>query len=94
MSATTLTDRAVIRLSGVDVRGFLNGLVTQDVTALPIWAGLLTPDVLRLAAVFALPAVGGVLVGVSLFNRVDAVKFRRVVFGLLFVSGVALVLRG
>jgi folate-binding protein YgfZ len=49
MSATTpptmLADRAVIRLSGVDVSGFLNGLVTQDVTAaLPVWAGLLTPQ--------------------------------------------------
>jgi len=41
--ATTLADRAIIRLSGEDVRGFLNGLVTQDVTgALPVWAGLLT----------------------------------------------------
>jgi len=41
--ATTLTDRAVIRLSGEDVRGFLQGLVTQDVAgALPVWAGLLT----------------------------------------------------
>src|SRR4051812_15134991 len=45
MSATTLTDRAVIRLSGEDVRGFLQGLVTNDVTgALPVWAGLLTPQ--------------------------------------------------
>src|SRR3954468_20576729 len=45
MSATTLTDRVVIRLSGEDVRGFLQGLVTNDVTgALPIWAGLLTPQ--------------------------------------------------
>jgi len=43
MSATTLADRAVVRLSGEDVRGFVNGLVTQDVTgALPVWAGLLT----------------------------------------------------
>jgi tRNA-modifying protein YgfZ len=43
MSATTLTDRAVVRLSGDDVRGFLQGLVTQDVAGqLPIWAGLLT----------------------------------------------------
>jgi len=43
--ATTLADRAVIRLSGVDVAGFLNGLVTQDVTGdLPVWAGLLTPQ--------------------------------------------------
>ena len=45
MAATTLTDRAVIRLSGDDVRSFLQGLVTSDVTgALPVWAGLLTPQ--------------------------------------------------
>jgi folate-binding protein YgfZ len=43
--ATTLIDRAVIRLSGEDVRGFLQGLVTNDVAgALPVWAGLLTPQ--------------------------------------------------
>jgi folate-binding protein YgfZ len=41
--ATTLADRAVIRLSGEDVRGFLQGLVTNDVAgALPVWAGLLS----------------------------------------------------
>src|SRR5437762_8324523 len=45
MAGTTLTDRAVVRLSGVDVRGFLQGLVTTDVTGeLPVWAGLLTPQ--------------------------------------------------
>ena len=45
MAATTLTDRAVIRLSGEQVRDFLQGLVTSDVTgALPVWAGLLTPQ--------------------------------------------------
>ena len=45
MPATTLPDRAIVRLSGQDVRGFLNGLVTQDVTGdLPVWAGLLTPQ--------------------------------------------------
>ena len=45
MAATTLTDRAVIRLSGEDVRGFVQGLVTSDVSAaLPVWAGLLTPQ--------------------------------------------------
>lgn len=43
MPATTLTDRAIVRLSGEDVRGFLQGLVTQDVAGqLPVWAGLLT----------------------------------------------------
>ena len=46
MGPTTLIDRALIRLSGEDVRGFLQGLVTNDVDLLaperPLWAGLLT----------------------------------------------------
>jgi len=42
---TTLNDRAIVRLSGEDVRGFLQGLVTSDVTGeLPVWSGLLTPQ--------------------------------------------------
>ena len=49
MSSPRLYDRAVIRLSptedGEDVRGFLQGLVTQDTAAdLPLWGGLLTPQ--------------------------------------------------
>ena len=45
MTSTTLTDRAVIRLSGEGVRDFLQGLVTNDVAGdLPVWAGLLTPQ--------------------------------------------------
>jgi folate-binding protein YgfZ len=44
-----LFDRAIIRLfpteAGEDVRGFLQGLVTQDTAAeLPLWAGLLSPQ--------------------------------------------------
>lgn len=44
-----LADRAVIRLTatepGEDLRGFLNGLVTNDVTGkLPVWAALLSPQ--------------------------------------------------
>jgi len=43
MPNTTLRDRALIRLSGEDVRGFLQGLVTNDVSGnLPVWAALLT----------------------------------------------------
>ena len=46
MSGTTLADRALLRLSGEDVSGFLQGLVTNDLDALaadrPLWAGLLT----------------------------------------------------
>jgi len=45
MAATTLPDRAVVRLAGEEVRGFVQGLVTSDVAgALPVWAGLLTPQ--------------------------------------------------
>jgi tRNA-modifying protein YgfZ len=46
MAATTLTDRSLLRISGEDVRGFLQGLVTNDLNLLadgePLWAGLLT----------------------------------------------------
>jgi folate-binding protein YgfZ len=47
MTATRLYARALIRLSplvpGEDVRGFLQGLVTSDVSGkLPVWAGLLS----------------------------------------------------
>jgi folate-binding protein YgfZ len=48
MAATTLIDRAILRLSGEDLSGFLQGLVTNDLTRLaperPLWAGLLTPQ--------------------------------------------------
>ena len=48
MTGTTLTDRALVRLLGEDVRGFLQGLVTQDLDRLeegaPAWGGLLTPQ--------------------------------------------------
>jgi folate-binding protein YgfZ len=48
MPATTLADRAVLRLSGEEVRAFLQGLVTNDMVALaparPLWAGLLSPQ--------------------------------------------------
>ncbi len=45
-TATLLATRALIRLSGADVAGFLQGLVTNDTgrlaTGQPIWAGLLS----------------------------------------------------
>jgi len=45
MAGTTLTDRAIVRLSGEDVQGFVQGLVTSDVTGpLPVWTGLLSPQ--------------------------------------------------
>lgn len=46
--ATHLADRSLIRLSGEDVRGFLQGLVTHDVRELtegqPLWTAILSPQ--------------------------------------------------
>ena len=45
MAETTLPDRALLRISGTDVRGFLQGLVTADVNGpLPAWSALLSPQ--------------------------------------------------
>jgi uncharacterized membrane protein YfcA len=58
------------------------------------WMGLLTREVATVAAAFALPALAGVGAGVALFGRLDPVRFRRIVFALLLVSGVLLLVRG
>ena len=47
-TSTRLDDRSLLRVGGDDARDFLQGLVTQDVSAVtpatPQWAGLLTPQ--------------------------------------------------
>ena len=58
------------------------------------WAGLLTLEAGRLALAYAAPAVVGCLAGVVLFDRLDAVRFRRIVFSLILVSGLVLLVRG
>jgi uncharacterized membrane protein YfcA len=58
------------------------------------WAGLLTTEVWRYAAVFLVPATLGLLLGMALFARVDQARFRRIVFAILFASGLLLVVRG
>ena len=48
MTGTTLTDRAILRISGEEARPLLQGLLTRDVLTLradePRWSGLLTPQ--------------------------------------------------
>ena len=66
MPATLLTSRALVRLSptaeGEDVVGFLQGLVTNDVTGpLPVWAALLTAQGKALFDFLVWPADGGAL---------------------------------
>jgi uncharacterized membrane protein YfcA len=58
------------------------------------WAGLLTREAMTVSVVFALPALAGGATGVALFGRLDAGRFRRVLFVLLLVSGLVLLVRG
>jgi uncharacterized membrane protein YfcA len=58
------------------------------------WAGLLTAEIGRLVVVFAVPALVGVLGGIALFGRIDPIVFRRVLFVMLFASGLVMLVRG
>jgi len=58
------------------------------------WAGLLTREVATVTVAFALPALAGVASGIALFGRLDPVRFRRLVFSLLLLSGLVLLVRG
>jgi tRNA-modifying protein YgfZ len=73
--ATTLTDRAVVRLSGDDVRGFLQGLVTSDVAGeLPVWTGLLTPQGKCLFDFFVWPDGDDLLLDCEAAAAADLIK--------------------
>jgi uncharacterized protein len=70
-------------------------LVNQTVIVIWYWwAGLLTAEVWRYAALFLLPTAIGLLAGMALFARVDQARFRRIVFMILFASGVVLLVGG
>ena len=88
MPATRLFDRAVVRVSpledGEDVAGFLQGLVTNDVTgALPVWAGLLTAQGKALFDFIVWPASDDLLldceadVAEALAKRLSLYRLRR-----------------
>ena len=83
-----LFDRAIIRLSateeGEDVRGFLQGLVTQDTAAeLPLWAGLLSPQGKALFDFFLWADGGDILIDCEalqaepLMRRLSMYRLRR-----------------
>jgi len=58
------------------------------------WVGLLTREVVWLTCVYVIPSAIGVAAGIRLFDRIDQVRFRRLMFILLFVLGLALCVRG
>ena len=81
------------RTQKANLQAFL--VVNQTATLVGYWwAGLLTAEVWRVSAAFALPALVGIGVGMSLFGRIPERVFRRVVFAVLFASGVVLLVGG
>lgn len=85
------TDRAVLRLSGPDVRDFLQGLVTNDVRRLdagPVYAALLTPQGKYLFDFFLVADGADVLVDVKA-DRAAALAQRLGIYRLRARVGVA-----
>jgi len=58
------------------------------------WAGLMTSEIWRATAVFAVPALAGVGAGIALFGKLDPTRFRRLVFVVLFFSALVLLVSG
>lgn len=85
--ATLLADRSLIRVSGEDARGFLQGLVTQDMNAVafgaPQWAGLLTAQGKALFDFILWDADGAILIDCeaeqrdALIRRLSIYRLRR-----------------
>ncbi|MDB5471900.1 MAG: Glycine cleavage system protein [Caulobacter sp.] len=78
MSQLRLTDRALVRVSGEDWRGFLQGLLTQDVETLGEgelrYGALLTPQGRLLVDLFLLGTGDGVLLDVAADRREDLIR--------------------
>ncbi len=69
MPIATLTDRAVLEVTGEDRLAFLQGLISNDVTTIPqggaLWAALLTPQGKWLADFFLVPQLDRLLMDVE-----------------------------
>ena len=80
-----MINRKILRLSGADVRPFLQGLLTQDVTALsaetPLYAGLLSPQGKALFQLFLFADGDDVLIDVAA-EQIEALAKRLTMFRL------------
>ncbi|MDT0575335.1 folate-binding protein [Croceicoccus sp. F390] len=75
VAATLLCNRAIVRLSGEDAAGFLQSLVTNDVTGvMPVWAALLSPQGKVLFDFFVWLSGDGLLLDCEQAHADDLVK--------------------
>jgi len=81
------------RTMKANIQAFL--IVNQTVILIGYWwVGLLEREAWHLTTLYAAPAVLGLAAGMALFSRLDRERFRRVVFAVLFVSGLVLLIGG
>ena len=73
-----LNDRALVRLAGAEARGFLQGLITQEVETLGVgelrYGALLTPQGRLIYDLFLLGETDGVLIDVSAAAREEFIR--------------------
>ncbi|WP_448578044.1 CAF17-like 4Fe-4S cluster assembly/insertion protein YgfZ [Thermaurantiacus sp.] len=85
MPLAHLSSRAVLKLSGMDARTFLQGMITADIGALapgrPLWSGLLSPQGKALFAFFLHQEGDDILVDVAA-SVAEALKKRLMMFRL------------
>ena len=72
--------------------GFAFGLAAMHTLTLTVYAvdGAITAETGRMFAVIAPTLVVPCLIGARLYSRVSEIQFRRLVLGLLFLSGLGL----
>ncbi|PZU49938.1 MAG: folate-binding protein YgfZ [Sphingomonas sp.] len=87
-----MINRKILRLSGADVRPFLQGLLTQDVTALsaetPLYSGLLSPQGKALFQLFLFEDGDDVLIDVAA-EQIEVLAKRLTMFRLRKQVGIA-----
>ena len=85
MTVITLSDRAVVRVTGADARAFLQGLLTNDIDALspthPLYAGLLSPQGKALFDMILFAEGEAILIDVAV-NRAEALVRRLSIYRL------------
>jgi uncharacterized membrane protein YfcA len=69
-------------------------LVCVGIAGVYLFLGLITREVLRDFGYCALPLVFGILIGISMFNRIGDAGYRQTVYFLLVALGIMMLIRG
>lgn len=76
------------------VQGVIYGMGAVALTAAHITSGVLRAETLPFSALMVIPALGGMMIGSALHDRIDQKVFRKATLVVLTVAGCSLILRG